>query len=479
MFCLVTLVALLLSLCYVEGLRASVRTLPKVGKRRQGLGATRMYAGRNGDSDGHGDENESDRRKAGSFFYSQKDFEGIGVSNEMLRVLQSLNLERPSKVQALSFKDILSGKHTILADQTGSGKTLGYLLPILQRMITLRKEGVTAKEPISRSPIIVVITPTTELASQVDKQVKALANFLKFRSSLVTAASDMDSEQRKLRLGVDVLVSTPGKLQQLLKRKEIAFDSLQAIVLDEADVLFMDETFPLQAIGAAVPPSTQFIFATATLPDIVTEQISLEFPDVVYRMGPGLHRIAPYVEEVLVDCSGPKEQAKTPATAFENKRLALLRSLESSPDTDRTLIFCNTIDQCRRVENALRRVDRNENLRSVLAYHGAIDTQQRQQNIRDFSKGLLKKPAVLVCTDRASRGMDFDNARVDHVVLFDFPKEPSEYVRRVGRTGRAGNPGRATVLVHGRQVPIATSVLSASVNGKKIEPVPELSIYEK
>lgn len=418
-------------------------------------------------------------KTAGSFFYSQKDFESIGLSKEMVRVLESLNLERPSKVQALSFTDILSGKHTILADQTGSGKTLGYLLPTLQRMMTLRKEGVTAKEPGSRSPTIVVITPTTELASQVDKQVKALANFLKFRSSSVTAASDMDSEQRKLRLGVDVLVSTPGKLQQLLKKKEIGFDNLQAIVLDEADVLFMDETFPLQAIGEAVPASTQFIFATATLPDIVTEQISMEFPDIVYRMGPGLHRIAPYVEEILVDCSGPKEQAKTPATAFENKRLALLRSLESAPDADRTLVFCNTIDQCRRVENALRRVDRNENLRSVLAYHGAIDAPQRQENIKEFSRGLLKKPAVLVCTDRASRGMDFDNARVDHVVLFDFPREPSEYVRRVGRTGRAGNPGRATVLVHGRQVPIATSVLNASINGKKIEPVPELGIYEK
>lgn len=420
-----------------------------------------------------------DEKTAGSFFYSQKDFEGIGVSEDMVRVLGSLNLVRPSKVQALSFKDILSGKHTILADQTGSGKTLGYLLPTLQRMMTLRKEGMTAKEPVSRSPIVVVITPTTELASQVDKQVKALANFLKFRSSSVTAASDMDSEQRKLRLGVDVLVTTPGKLQQLLKKKEITFGDLQAIVLDEADVLFMDETFPLQAIGEAVPPSTQFIFATATLPDIVTEQITMEFPDIVYRMGPGLHRIAPYVEEILVDCSGPKEQAKTPATAFENKRLALLRSLESTPDADRTLIFCNTIDQCRRVENALRRVDRNENLRTVLAYHGAIDTQQRHDNIREFSRGLLKKPSVLVCTDRASRGMDFDNARVDHVVLFDFPREPSEYVRRVGRTGRAGNPGRATVLVHGRQVPIATSVLNASINGKKIEPVPELGIYEK
>ena len=119
----------------------------------------------------------------------------------------------------------------------------------------------------------------------------------------------------------------------------------------------------------------------------------------------------------------------------------------------------------------LIRVDRNEKLRRVLAYHGAVDVQQRHANMNEFSRALLKKPVVLICTDRASRGMDFDRARVDHVILFDFPKEPSEYVRRVGRTGRAGHPGRATIFVHGRQVPIATSVLSASTNGKKIEPI--------
>ena len=135
-------------------------------------------------------------------------------------------------------------------------------------MLILRKMGVTAKESSSRSPLIVVITPTTELATQVSRQVKALANVLKFRTALVTAATDTDSEQRKLRLGTEVLVSTPGKLHQLLKKKEVSFNHAKAIVLDEADVLFMDQTFPLQSIGEAAPPETQFIFATATLPDV-------------------------------------------------------------------------------------------------------------------------------------------------------------------------------------------------------------------
>jgi ATP-dependent RNA helicase DDX18/HAS1 len=182
------------------------------------------------------------------------------------------------------------------------------------------------------------------------------------------------------------------------------------------------------------------------------------------------------IEEILVDCSGPAEQERSAATAFENKRLAMVRALDQS-DAVRTLIFCNTINQCRNVENALKRIDRNGRVRSILPYHGALDAEKRQESIRNFIRPPLGKPAVLVCTDRASRGMDFDTASVDHIVLFDFPQEPSEYVRRVGRTGRAGRFGRATVLVHGRQVPIARRVMGASLQGKRIEPIPEMNAY--
>lgn len=154
--------------------------------------------------------------------------------------------------------------------------------------------------------------------------------------------------------------------------------------------------------------------------------------------GPGLHRIAPTVEETLIDCSGPQTQERNAETALENKRLALLKTLEQNEDIERTVIFCNTIPNCRAVENMLQRADRTGKLRKVYPYHGALDAATRESNIAEFSRPLLQMPVVLVCTDRASRGMDFDKAPVDHVVLFDFPQEPSEYVRRVGRTGRAG-----------------------------------------
>lgn len=411
-------------------------------------------------------------------FHSRKSFDEIGISRKILGgVLNALHVDRPSKIQALSFRDIYQGKHCIVAEQTGSGKTLAFLLPTIQRMLELRANGTTLSSVESRKPNVVIVTPTSELASQVSKVVKSIANILKFRTSCITSVSNMDAEQKKLRVGTDILISTPGRLLNLLQRKEIFFDHLQAIILDEADVLFLDQSFPLPPIGAAAPRSTQFIFTTATLPDIVMEQISNEFPDVQYRSGPGLHRIAPNIEEVLIDCSGPPNQEKTPANAFENKRLALLRALEESNGVERTIVFCNTIEQCRRVENALERADRNGKLRRILPYHGAIDTKQRQENVNQFSKALIDKSVVLVCTDRASRGMDFDQVHIDHVILFDFPLEPSEYVRRVGRTGRAGRNGKATIMAYGRQVSIAKNVITSSINGKRIDPIPDLSIY--
>jgi len=172
----------------------------------------------------------------------------------------------------------------------------------------------------------------------------------------------------------------------------------------------------------------------------------------------------------LIDCSGPRTQERSGDKVFDNKRSALLKALDQRSDAERTIVFCNTIDQCRRVENILRRDDRSSRMRSVYSYHGAIDGVTRERNIAEFSRILLQKPAILICTDRASRGMDFNKAHVDHVILFDFPFEPSEYLRRVGRTGRAGRPGTATVLVYGKQVGAAKTVMRASIEGKKIEP---------
>lgn len=190
---------------------------------------------------------------APQYFHSRKSYEEIGLNAKVMSgVLKSLGLERPSKIQALAFKEIYTGANCILADQTGSGKTFAYLLPLLQRIVELQREKIIPSPPESRAPYIVVITPTTELALQVSKVVRSVANALKFRSACITAISDMDAEQKKLRLGAEILISTPGRIIALLEKNQVSLSRTQAIVLDEADVLFLDESFPLKPIGEAV-----------------------------------------------------------------------------------------------------------------------------------------------------------------------------------------------------------------------------------
>jgi hypothetical protein len=335
--------------------------------------------------------------------------------------------------------------------------------------------------------------------------VKALANSLKFRTVCCTSASspsrggERDAERRKLRLGTDVLVSTPGRLLALLKSKELDLSQLAVMVLDEADVLLMDETFPLQPIGLAcgapapapaaplaltsepLPPGlpasasaslphrsksvangagnvsnstrssgtgtgaearsesaptvsaaskreqmTQFIFVTATLPEIVVRQIHAEFPDALSLCGPGLHRVAPNLQEALVDCSGPSAQQRTSVQVQANKHHALLLALGAVPrfspvasvgsndggddavrtrggssrdkaavrrdrlceqqqqqqqqhqhqhKIERSIVFCNTIEQCRRVENYLLRADARSGSRNAAAPATAAPAQ--------------------------------------------------------------------------------------------------------
>lgn len=307
------------------------------------------------------------------------------------------------------------------------------------------------------------------LLRQVASVVRIIANVLKFRSSCFTSSSNFDSEHRKLRLGAEVLITTPGRLMELLKRKELSMENVQQMVLDEVDVLFQDTSFPLPPIGQACPPTTQFIFTSATLPKAVLTQISSEFENVEVLTGPGLHRVSPTIEEVLIDCSGPTTQSRSLDKVRNNKFSSLSKALDTVP-AERTLIFCNTIDNCRLVENFLTRQDRKNLKHTVLSYHGAIDAEQREKNLAAFSHPLLKLPHILICTDRASRGMDFDRSFVDHVILWDFPREPSEYLRRVGRTGRAGRNGRVTIFAYGKQVEAAKAVVRASIEGKKIEP---------
>ena len=431
-------------------------------------------------------------------FFSKKSITdpnfSIVNSSAFQQLCNGASISQPSRIQALAWPTLLQGQNCIVADQTGSGKTLSYLIPLLQRTLCndehdKRKSsrnmnnsdgntGFTTMKRGNGSPRVLILAPTAELADQIkivcDKTTSNLD--VPVWTRVITATGSHSTNIRdQIRMlasqKVDVLISTPGRVATILRTKNTSLDlsHLQSIVLDEVDVLLIDDTFgpQLRTIGAAAPvASAQFVFVTATLPDEIIDSVKREFQNVEVIQGPGLHRIAPNLKEHLVDVSVPSSSNQDLDLCFEYKAKELMKAIRANR-CKRTLVFCNTVEACRKVENLVRRNDRRGSLWCVGAYHNAMNPESRRKNLNVFVKGLREKndvDHVLVCTDRAARGVDFDSAPVDHVVIFDFPKDPAEYVRRVGRTARAGRVGSSTVFAYAWQLPIARKIMGSKLD---------------
>ncbi|CAB9515653.1 dependent RNA helicase [Seminavis robusta] len=450
------------------------------------------------------DNDNTNNEQAGAHFYSRKDIKDTSFLLDpensqavFFNLCHGASITRPSKIQSVAWPTVLKGKHTIIADQTGSGKTLAYLIPLLQRALTTLKPS-DQKTP-NGAPRILVLAPTAELADQVRAVCDLLSSTIPFSTMVVTATgkystSIRDQIRMLARQPVDVLISTPGRLSTIVRTRNSGLDlssRLQAVVLDEVDILMASTTSTdtttmdtddqqqqqqdsrtfgpqLRTIGQAVNvEKTQFVFVTATLPDSIVKTVTSEFPQVVQVRGPGLHRVAPSLTERLIDVSVPPASSNADKLGLQVKAQQLLLTLRMTR-CKRTLIFCNTVQSCRAVENVLKRSDRKRQKYDVRAYHNAMTPEARNRNLEIFSNAQQQRhnnnnkqdfDSILVCTDRAGRGVDFGAAPVDHVVLFDFPRDPAEYVRRVGRTARAGREGTCTVLAYGWQLPIARSVM--------------------
>ena len=420
----------------------------------------------------------SQPRPPPSQFFSKKPISDPSVSTSVdddkakannalfLQLCHGAGISKPSRIQALAWPMLLAGKSAIVADQTGSGKTLAYLLPLLQQVLSK-----PMKKKEYGAPRILIMAPTAELADQTRFVCDQLSESRgDLTTKVITAtgkyATNIRDQIRMLSTNpMDILITTPGRIATILRSKKSVLDlsNVQSIVLDEVDILMIDETFgpQLRTVGAAAPvDQIQFVFVTATLPKDIERSVTREFPNVSTIKGPGLHRVAPTVKEHLVDVSVPSSSNQDAQICYEIKAKQLMKALRSNR-CERTLVFCNTVENCRKVENLLQRSDRRGRLVNVGAYHNAMTPESRNRNLADFAHGLKKNKGsgkmgerndanhILVCTDRAARGVDFDSAPVDHVILFDFPKDPAEYVRRVGRTARAGRTGTSTVFAYG------------------------------
>ena len=475
------------------------------------------------------------------FFYSGAKFKDIGASELIVNALESrMNISRPSHIQAQSFKILLhdhsdsydeessvanddeGANHVLLADQAGSGKTLSYLLPLLQRLERLERDSGMS---VSMRPRALVLVPTSELARQVTEVVKELSKGgVRTRSMIATGgASDRTkinraeqstrdltakftlTQTKTLKSGVDIVIGTPGRIRYLCETGRMELDDLDSIILDECDVLlgdafeFASQIKPIKDL--ANPTSTRFVLVTATIPDQVLRELKQFFypQDIRVIQGPGLHRPSAGTLERLVDCSGG--DVSDEQSGFYRKYAALMKILRDDilPSTagttaktskkksaSRTLLFCNKIETCRKLENLLIRSDPDGASYKVLPYHAALSREKRDENLRKFlgrrsssekQRGEFtvddddSTPQLLICTDRASRGLD--GKKIKHVVLFDFPRDPSEYVRRVGRTARGAlGTGTVTALVIGRQLKLAREIMRRNSRGDPVEGTP-------
>ena len=422
-----------------------------------------------------------------STFYSQKSLDDPSFTiantnnNDNKQFFQELcnaaQITRPSRIQSLAWPHVINNENCIIADQTGSGKTLSYLLPLLQKLHLLDTTTTGSRKQRKGCPRIVILTPTAELADQIHSVCTLLSKNLSsiskstwnFHPFVTTATGSHSTNIRdQIRLlqstPIDVLISTPGRLSTILRAKNSKLDlgHVASLVLDEVDFLLVDETFgpQLRTVGVAVSSGNenandneegddgdesqaaslstkknanggpQFIFVTATLPEDVLESITTEFSNIVQLRGPGLHRITPSVQQTLIDVSVPATSNRDARACFDIKVREMLSALRGRR-CNKTLIFCNTVETCRNVENVLRRKDRKGRRSRVWAYHNALSPDVRNKNLQSFSRdddgndGGGSTESILVCTDRAARGIDFDASPIDHVLLFDFPKDPA------------------------------------------------------
>ena len=347
-------------------------------------------------------------------------FAELGLNEQILAGVDALGFSTPTPVQAGAIPEVLAGRDVVASAQTGTGKTAAFALPTLQRIAD--KSG--------RGPHALVVTPTRELAAQIDDVVKVVCQKTGQRAVIVMGGAKFDKQIAALEKGCDLLVATPGRLLDLMEHNHVSLAGVEVLVLDEADRMLDMGFWPsVRRIMHALPEQHQTLLFSATIPPSIKSTIDamLHEPAVVEISRVG--ETADTVEEHLC----PVTQAQKP----ELLRALLDTGGASGERPERVLVFCRTKhrvdDVSAMLKNAQVKVD---------VMHADRPQQARARALERFREG---KVQVLVATDVMSRGIDV--AGVDAVVNFDVPMDPEDYVHRIGRTGRAGATGHAYTFV--------------------------------
>jgi len=356
-----------------------------------------------------------------------------------------MGFAEPTPIQLRAFPIILAGKDLIGTAQTGTGKTAAFALPILTLL---------ARRAVRQQPECLVLEPTRELAAQVETAFRDYGRFTDLRVGLVHGGVGYKEQRQELKRGVDVLIATPGRLLDLLEQRATDLQSVNSLVLDEVDrMLDMGFLPDVRRIVKKIPTTRQTLLFSATLP-------------------PEIEQLAKWVlrNPELVEIGGraPAEtvtHAVYPVAA--DQKFDLLMALLERTNFDSVLIFCRTKQNADRVAHFLRHAQH-----AVAVLHSNRTQRERTEALQGFKSG---KYEVMVATDIASRGLDI--AGVSHVINYDVPEHPEDYVHRIGRTGRAQNVGDAFTLMSGEEVPAVQAIehfIGQKVPRLKLENFPYL-----
>jgi ATP-dependent RNA helicase RhlE len=336
---------------------------------------------------------------------------------ELTRALADRNYVEPTPVQAKVIPEILAGRDILAGSQTGTGKTAGFTLPILQRL--------NADTAPLRGPRALVLVPTRELAAQVSESVKSYGKYLRLRTAVVYGGVSINPQKDALRRGVDILVATPGRLLDHAEQRTVDLSRVEILVLDEADrMLDMGFIRDIRRVLKLLPSKRQNLMFSATYSSDIRE------------LAHGLLRNPAEVEVARRNVAVEAVEQRLYRVRKEDKR-ALLSHLVHEGDWSQVLVFTRTKHGANRLTKQLMQ----DGIKAT-AIHGNKSQNARTQALADFKNLDIR---VLVATEVASRGLDIKE--LPHVVNYELPNVPEDYVHRIGRTGRAGATGIAISLV--------------------------------
>jgi len=350
-------------------------------------------------------------------------FDSLGLSAELLRAIREHGYTQATPIQSQAIPVILQGRDILAAAQTGTGKTAGFTLPMLQRLSQATQANANSN---SRRPVrALILTPTRELAAQVQESVVTYSKHLPLKSAVVFGGVSINPQISKLRKGVDILVATPGRLLDHVGQRTVDLSQVEILILDEADrMLDMGFIRDIRKLLALLPKQRQNLLFSAT------------FSNEIKKLTQGLLHNPATIEVARENTTAERiEQVVHPVD--RSRKRELLSWLIGSEEWRQVLVFTRTKHGANRLSEQLG----TDGITAV-AIHGNKSQGARTRALADFKSGAVR---VLVATDIAARGLDIN--QLPYVVNFELPNIAEDYVHRIGRTGRAGNEGIAVSLV--------------------------------